>query len=154
VVLMRKMYGWDYFEKLEKNNPQIGRSINDTVTMLNAKERWVGAGPSATTLKSRDKGNPLGVIYPSDGTLLMIAPTGIPKNAPAPNGGKLFLEYLLDKESNQIALEQRGEAVIKGMKPLPGARPLDEVNTTRPTLEEIGKGIPEVKEQFRDTFGI
>jgi iron(III) transport system substrate-binding protein len=154
VVLMRKMYGWDYFEKLEKNNPQIGRSINDTVTMLNAKERWVGAGPSATTLKSRDKGNPLGVIYPSDGTLLMIAPTGIPKNAPAPNGGKLFLEYLLDKESNQIALKERGEAVIKGMKSLPGARPLDDVNTTRPTLEEIGKGIPEVKEQFRDTFGI
>jgi iron(III) transport system substrate-binding protein len=40
VVLMRKLYGWDYFEKLEKNEPQIGRSVNDTVTMLNAKERW------------------------------------------------------------------------------------------------------------------
>jgi iron(III) transport system substrate-binding protein len=154
VVLMRKMYGWDYFEKLEKNSPQIGRSINDTVTMLNAKERWVGAGPAATTLKSRDKGNPLGVIYPEDGALLMIAPTGILKNAPSPNGGKLFEEYLLDKESNEIALKERGEAVIKGMKPLPGARPLDQVNTTRPTLEEIEKGIPEVKEQFRDTFGI
>ena len=34
VVQMRKLYGWDYFEKLEKNKPQIGRSINDTVTML------------------------------------------------------------------------------------------------------------------------
>ena len=56
---MRKLYGWDYFEKLEKNKPQIGRSINDTVTMLNAKERWVAAGPEATTLLSRDKGNPL-----------------------------------------------------------------------------------------------
>ncbi|MEO8654312.1 MAG: extracellular solute-binding protein, partial [Ramlibacter sp.] len=41
VVLMQKLYGWDYFAKLEKNKPQIGRSINDTVTMLNSKERWV-----------------------------------------------------------------------------------------------------------------
>jgi len=45
VVLMRKLYGWQYFEKLEKNKPQIGRSINDTVTMLNAKERWWPPAP-------------------------------------------------------------------------------------------------------------
>lgn len=154
VVLMRKMYGWEYFEKLEKNSPQIGRSINDTVTMLNAKERWVGAGPSATTLRNKDKGNPLGVIYPEDGTLLMIAPSGVLANAPAPNAGKLYIEFLLEKEAAEINLKQRGESVIKGMKPLPGARPLDDVKTTRPTLEEIQKGIPEVKEQFRDTFGI
>ena len=82
VVLMRKLYGWDYFEKLEKNQPQIGRSVNATVTMLNAKERWVAAGPEATTLLSRDKGNPLGVIYPTDGSLLMVSPSGIPRNSP------------------------------------------------------------------------
>ncbi|MBI2017302.1 MAG: extracellular solute-binding protein, partial [Candidatus Rokubacteria bacterium] len=49
VVQMRKSYGWDYFKKMELNKPRIGRSINDTVTMLNAKESWVAAGPSATT---------------------------------------------------------------------------------------------------------
>ena len=81
VVEMKKLYGWQFFEKLEKNKPQIGRSINDTVTMLNSKERWVAAGPEATTLLSRDKGNPLAVVYPKDGTLLMVSATGIPKNA-------------------------------------------------------------------------
>ena len=40
------------------------------------------------------------------------------------------------------------------MKPLPGAKGLDEVKTVRPTFKEITEGIPEVKEQFRDTFGI
>ncbi|HKI99515.1 MAG TPA: extracellular solute-binding protein [bacterium] len=154
VVLMRKMYGWDYFTKLEKNKPQIGRSINDTVTMLNAKERWVGAGPSATTLRSKDKGNPLGVIYPEDGTLLMISPSGVLKNAPAPNAGKLYIEFLMNKEAAEIEVKQRGESIVKGVKPLPGARSLEHVKTVRPSLEEIQKGIPEVKELFRDTFGI
>ena len=154
VVMMRKLYGWEYFEKLEKNQPQIGRSINDTVTMLNAKERWVAAGPDATTLLSRDKGNPLSVSYPTDGALLMVSPTGIPKNAPAPNAGKLFVEFLLDREAAEIQIKDRSQVVMKGIKPLPGAKAMDEIKTMRPTEDEISKGIPEVKEKFRDLFGV
>ena len=154
VVLMQKLYGWDYFVKLEKNKPQIGRSINDTVTMLNAKERWVAAGPEATTLLSRDKGNPLSVSYPTDGTLLMVSPTGIPKNAPAPNAAKLFVEFLLDKEAAEVQVKNHSLSVIKGIKPAPGAKPLEDIKVIRPTEEEITKGIPEVKEKFRDTFGV
>ncbi len=154
VVLMRKLYGWDYFEKLEKNKPQIGRSINDTVTMLNAKERWVAAGPEATTLLSRDKGNPLSVIYPTDGTLLMVSPSGILNNAPAPNAAKLFVEFLLDKEAAEVQVKNHSLSVIKGIKPAVGAKPLEEIKVIRPTEEEITKGIPEVKEKFRDTFGV
>jgi len=153
-VLMRKLYGWDYFEKLEKNKPQIGRSINDTVTMLNSKERWVAAGPEATTLLSRDKGNPLSVIYPTDGTLLMVSRTGIPKNAPAPNAAKLFVEFMLDKDAAEVQVKNHQLSVIRGIKPAPGAKPLEEIKVIRPTEDEITKGIPEVKEQFRDTFGI
>src|SRR6478609_1774556 len=44
VLTMRKLYGWAFFDKLEKNKPQIGRSINDTVTALVAGERQVAAG--------------------------------------------------------------------------------------------------------------
>jgi iron(III) transport system substrate-binding protein len=154
VVQMRKLYGWDYFEKLEKNQPQIGRSVNDTVTMLNAKERWVAAGPEATTLLSRDKGNPLSVIYPTDGALLMVSPSAVPKNAPSPNAGKLFIEFLLDKEAAESQVKSHSMAVIKGIKPAAGAKPLEEIKIVRPTEEEITKGIPEVKDKFRDTFGV
>jgi iron(III) transport system substrate-binding protein len=154
VVLMRKLYGWDYFEKLEKNEPQIGRSVNDTVTMLNAKERWVAAGPEATTLLSRDKGNPLAVIYPTDGALLMVSPSGIPKNAPSPNAAKLYLEFLMDKEAAETQVKSHSLSVIKGIAPGKGAKPLEQIKVVRPTQDEIVKGIPEVKEKFRDTFGI
>jgi iron(III) transport system substrate-binding protein len=154
VVQMRKLYSWDYFKKLELNKPRIGRSINDTVTMLNAKESWVAAGPSATTLQSRDKGNPLALVYPEDGALLMISPSGLLKNAPAPNCAKLFMEYLLSREGNEIMVKMYQDPVNKSVKPLPGSKSLADVKTIRPSYDEIAKGIPEVKEQFRDTFGI
>ncbi|HUP06479.1 MAG TPA: extracellular solute-binding protein, partial [Caldimonas sp.] len=139
-VEMRKLYGWQFFEKLEKNKPQIGRSINDTVTMLNAKERWVAAGPEATTLLSKDKGNPLAVVYPSDGALLMVSETGIPKNAPSPNAAKLFVEFLLDKEAAEVQVKDHSLSVVKGVKVAPGAKPLEEIKVIRPTEEEIAKG--------------
>lgn len=153
-VLMRKLYGWDYFEKLEKNDPQIGRSVNDTVTMLNAKERWAAAGPEATTLMSKDKGNPLAVIYPTDGALLMVSPSGIPKNAPSPNAARLYMEFLLSKEAGEVQVKNHSLSVVKGVAAAPGAKPLESIKVIRPTEDEITKGIPEVKEKFRDTFGI
>jgi iron(III) transport system substrate-binding protein len=154
VVQMRKMYGWDYFKKLEQNKPRIGRSINDTVTMLNAKESIVAAGPSATTLESKAKGNPLAVVYPEDGAILMVSASGILKNAPAPNAGKLFMEYLLSREGNEVMVQQHQDPVNKHVKPMTGGKSIAEVKTIRPTAVEIEKGIPEVKELFRETFGI
>ena len=62
VLMMKNLYGWSYFDKLEKNKPQIGRSINDTVTALNAGERQVAAGADGSTLFSAARGNPLGGV--------------------------------------------------------------------------------------------
>ena len=56
-LTMRNQYGWEFFEKLAKNNPRIRRSINDTVTMLNAGESAIaGCGPVGTLLESVREG--------------------------------------------------------------------------------------------------
>ena len=155
VVTLKKLYGWDFFEKLAKNNPQVGRSINDTVTMLNAGERIVaGSGPVGTAMESAGKGNPLAMIYPPDGSVLIIAPSGIPKGVKHPNAAKLFMEYLLTTEASQIWVEHFNESMRPEVKPVGGAKSAADVKTIRPTVEEITKGIPEVIKQWRDTFGV
>ncbi|MBX6374406.1 MAG: extracellular solute-binding protein [Acetobacteraceae bacterium] len=154
VVMMRKLYGWDYFTRLERNKPQIGRSINDTVTMLNSGERWVGAGPGATTLRSASRGNPLGVNYPEDGTLLMISPSAIVKGTRNPNAARLFMEFLLGKRASEVQVQNYSEIVRSDVPLFPGAKNLSEVKLIRPTTEEIDQGIPEVKELWRETFGV
>ena len=153
-VMLRKLYGWDYFEKLEKNEPQIGRSIQDTVTMLNAGERLVGASPSATSLISISRGNPIGLIYPTDGTLMVPSPSAILKDAPHPNAAKLFMEFLTSPHYYRVSTKFFSESLRPEVPPPVGARPLDQIKLIRPTDEEIEAGIPEVKELWRDTFGI
>ena len=152
VLLMDQQFGWEYFEKLEENNPQIGRSINDTVTMLNGRERSVAAGPSATTLLSASKGNPLALSYPEEGSLLMISPTGIMADTENPNAAKLFMEFMTSKEHGDIMTEYFSESLRSDVEPPEGAKPLGEVKLLRP--ENIEEGIPMVIEKWRDTFGI
>ena len=153
VLMMKNLYGWDYFENLEKNKPQIGRSINDTVTALNAGERQVAVGADGSTLYSASRGNPLAVSYPSDGSVLIIAPSAIIKGTKHLNAAKLFMEYLNSIEAAQINAKHFAIPLRPEVAPSPGAKPISEVKTIRPSVAEIDKGIPDVIEQWRDTFG-
>ena len=153
VVAMRKLYGWQYFEKLEKQRPQIGRSIIDTTTMLNSGERSVAAGSATSTLMSADKGNPLAVVYPTDGAVLIVAASAIPIDAPHPNAARLFLEYLQSEEVARISVKTRADSLRPEVQPLAGAKSFTEVKTLQLSVAETQKGIPEVIEQWRDTFG-
>jgi iron(III) transport system substrate-binding protein len=153
VLAMRKLYGWEFFESLEKNRPQVGRSIIDTTTMLTAGERLVAASSSTSTIHAADKGNPLAVVHPADGSLLIVAASAIMANAPHPNAARLFMEFLQSEEVAHISVRQRAESLRPEVVSLPGAMPFTEIKTFQLTVAETLKGIPEVVEQWRDTFG-
>jgi iron(III) transport system substrate-binding protein len=153
VLSMKLQYGWDYFDKLEKNKPQIGRSINDTVTALNAGERQVAAGADGSTLYSASRGNPLAIVYPADGAILIVAPSAILKGTKHPNAARLFMEYLYSIEASQIDVKHFTAPMRPEVPVAQGEKPVAEVKSFHPTNEQIDKGIPEVIEQWRDTFG-
>ena len=154
-VTMQKLYGWDFFTALEKNKPQIGRSADDPVTLLNAGERTIGLGVSlATTLLSMSRGNPLSVVYPTDGTLAVNCPSAIPKNAPHPSAAKLFMEFTAGPLYAQVARKFFIMPLRPEIPPPDGALPFDRIKLIGATPAEIESGIPDAKEQWRDTFGV
>jgi len=150
---MNRLYKWDYFEKLKANNPQIGRSIQDTLTMLRSGERSVAAGSLATAYESKAKGEPIDVVNPEDGTIVIVAPSCIPKGAKRPNAAKLFMEYMSSAEASRIAVESFGESIHDAVKPKAG-KPLAELKTLIAPPDKLLKGLAEVKENWRDTFGV
>jgi len=153
VVAMRKLYGWDFFEKLAKQNPRIGRSGNDPIAMLNAGESLIGTGPVSTSVQNIEKGNPIGFIYPTDGTLLCYGPAAVMAAAPHPNAARLFLEWLLSEDYAAACVKWHLEPVRADAPQMQGTKRLSEIKLIRLTQPEIANGIPEVIEQWRDTFG-
>ena len=154
-IMMRAAYGDQFFRDLERNKPQIGRSAADPVTTLNAGERLIGVGiPSAATLFSISRGNPLSLIYPTDGTLLVPAPSGAIANAPKPNAAKLFMEFVTGPAYSAVVRQFSAESLRTEVPPPDGSRPLDEIKTITATPSQIENGIGEVKELWRDIFGV
>ena len=152
VLTMTKMYGWSFFEKLEKGKPQIGRSILDTQTMLKAGERLVAAGPITSAIESAAKGDPLGWVYPTDGTVVIIAPQGIMKGAKNPAAAKLFMEWSLSEDASRTMVEDY-QTSLHANVPGRGGTPLKDIKQLILKPDEILKGVSDVKERWRDTFG-
>ena len=153
VTAMTKMYGWKFFESLEKNKPLIGRSSLDPITNINAGERQIGCGPLSGGLLSAGKGNPIAVQYPTDGAVLCIGPAAVMANAPHPDAARLFMEWLLSAEFAKICVSIGCDPVRADVAPPAGAKPLSEVKLIRLNTAEIGRGVPEAIENWRDTFG-
>jgi iron(III) transport system substrate-binding protein len=154
VLALNDLYGWDYFDQLAKQNPLIGRSANDAATQLNSGERLVAAGPDGTTLKNKNKGNPIDMIYPSDGAVFMTSPSAILAQAPHPHAAELFMDFFMTREYSDI-LVQNGYAPLRpDVVPPKGMQPLSEVTLIRPPAAELKTQIPKIIEKFRATFGV
>ena len=151
-VAMEQRYGWDFFEKLNKLKPLIGRSVDDATTVLNSGERVVAAGNPSSALRSAAKGNPLAVSYPASGTLVDLSPSAIVKGSRNPNAAKLFMEFLASTEYSQILADGFEQPLRPDVKPAAGAKSLAEMTIFSPTVEQIEKQLPANKQKWRDTF--
>jgi iron(III) transport system substrate-binding protein len=152
-LALTKTYGWDYFEKLAKNNPRIGRSGNDPVTLINAGECLVGPAPGNTAFQQVDKGNPIAPAYPIDGATLCLGPSSVMASAPHPNAARLYMEWLMSDDFSKLSVANHGDPVHPGVALTSGQKPLDQVPLLSLTVHEIAAGIPDIIERWRDTFG-
>lgn len=154
VLSLKDLYGWEYFDKLAKQDPLIGRSANDAITQLNSGERVVAAGPDATTLKSKNRGNPLDIIYPTDGSVFMTAPSAILAKAPHRHAAELLMDFFMTKEYSELLVKNGFSPLRPDVAPPKGLRPLTDVKLIRPPAQELKIEIPKVIEAFRATFGV
>ncbi len=153
VVAMWDRYGWDYFTRLAKNNPKIGRSINDTVTDIVSGERLVGAGPDNYSLENKARGNPINVQFPADGAILIVSPVGILKDAPHPSAARLLESFYYTKEYS-MTMAKVYNYPLRADVPPPSGVPIDKVKWYRNKAERLEKGIPDAIAKWRETFGV
>lgn len=102
VYCMVKLYGWDFYEKLSKNNPILVESATAVPRMVLTGEALIGAAsPDGDAREYMMKGEPLGFAYPSEGAIFFIYYGGIMKTAPHPNAAKLWMDFVFSKEAQQ-----------------------------------------------------
>src|SRR5579862_5462988 len=91
---MARDIGWDYFEKLAKQNVMQVQSSADPPKKLELGERSVMAdGNEYNMFELKEGGKPVEIVYPTEGAPLIVGPNGLLKAAPNPNAARLFQNY-------------------------------------------------------------
>ncbi|TKT76731.1 extracellular solute-binding protein [Aquamicrobium sp. LC103] len=154
-VMIEDLYGWEFFEKLEENAPQIGRSVADGHNLVVTGERKVALAPlSLIEADARGKNSPIAAVFPEDGALMPPSVTGVMSDAPHPNAARLFVNFILGPEISEYLASDYRYPLREGVPLAEGMRPLDSYRTNVIPIEEGMARVPEIQTKFRNTFGI
>jgi len=155
VLALVKLYGWDYFKQLAQNRLMLVQSAVDPGGVVASGERAVATdGGDYTFYQLKKKGNPVEIVYPSDGVPLVVSPSAIAAFAPHPNAARLFTDFSFSRETQQILADTEGlytghpDVKYPPDKPKPTDLKLLTVDP-----EELDKRDEEIKKRFVEFFG-
>jgi iron(III) transport system substrate-binding protein len=148
--------GWDYFEKLARQRVMQVQSASDPPKKLALGERAIMAdGIEYGVFQLKEGGKPVDVIYPAEGTPLIIGPNGVLKNAPNPNAARLFQSFALSAECQQFNVDFGGlRSAHKLVKDKPGRKPLSEIKVMKDDAAAVEKESEEIKKRYTQYFKV
>ncbi|MBM3526035.1 MAG: extracellular solute-binding protein [Alphaproteobacteria bacterium] len=147
--------GWPYLEKLSKQKVMQVQSATEPPKKLSLGERAIMVdGNDYVLMQLRDQGNPVEVIYATDGSPLIISPSAVMKNAPNPNAAKLFQNYLFTAEGQQYLVDVGFmRSFHPQVKARAGVPPLSEIKVMKEDAAAVVDRVEQIKERYRRLFG-
>lgn len=148
--------GWDYFEKLAKQKVMQVQSSTDPPKKIALGERTLMAdGNHYNVLQQKDKGVPLEVVFPLEGSPYVSNPSGLFKSAPHPNAARLLHNWMFSGEGQQMIIDYTGMySMHAGVKPKPGRKPLSEIKTMKEDPEGLLEQAEEIKAKYTEYFKV
>jgi iron(III) transport system substrate-binding protein len=148
--------GWGYLEKLAQQKIMQVQSSTDPPKKLALGERAVMAdGNDYNLIQLKEAGQPVEVVYPSEGTPLVTGPSAVFKSAPNPNAARLFQNWLHSLEAQQLLVDfARQHSVHPLVKEKPGARVLAGIKLWKDDPAGVEKASEEIKARYAKIFRV
>jgi iron(III) transport system substrate-binding protein len=153
---MSRDLGWDWFEKLAKQNVMQVQSSADPPKKLALGERAVMAdGNEYNIFQIMEKGGPVAPVYPTEGVPVVVGPNAVFKAAPNPNAARLFQAYCFTPECQQLVIDEGGLRSMHALaKEKPGRKPMKEIKTMREDAAAVEKLGDEIKARYVKIFHV
>ena len=149
-----KLYGWDYFKALQKNNIMTHQSCDQT-NILASGERQVLMCDHQITVPAAARHLPIETVFPQDGVIAQVGGMGILKKAPHPNAAKVLADWITSPEGQQVyvdggLLSPLNDPKLKYPSKYPHPSTL-KILVADPV--DVGRMLPELREKFGEIFG-
>ncbi len=148
--------GWDYLEKLSRQKVMQVQSSADPPKKLALGERAVMAdGNEYNLIQMKEKGEPVEIVYPTEGTPIIVGPSGVMKNAPNPNAARLLTSWMFSQEAQQLMVDFGGlKSAHALVKEKPGRKPLAEIKTMKDDPAAVEAQAEEIKARYAKYFKV
>ena len=153
---MQRDLGWGYFEKLAQQNIMQVQSSADPPKRLALGERAVMAdGNEYNIFQIKEKGGPVEPVYATEGSPLIIGPTGMFKAAPNPNAARLFCNYSFTPECQQLIIDVGGlRSMHPNTKEKAGRTPFKDIKVMKDDAAAVEKMSDEIKQRYSKIFKV
>jgi iron(III) transport system substrate-binding protein len=153
VGMTARQLGWDYYEKLRKNDIMIVQGNQQVQDMIKRGERVIAVGASDSyAADARNEGHPITTIYPADGTFMIPSPTAVIKGSPNPNAAKLLADFMLSETVQKLFPADGGYAARTDIEAPAGSPPLATIKLTEVDYDYIEKEGTRIKKRFNEIF--
>jgi iron(III) transport system substrate-binding protein len=148
--------GWGYLEKLAKQKIMQVQSSTDPPKKLALGERAVMAdGNDYNLIQLKERGQPVEVVYPAEGTPFITGPTAIFASAPNPNAARLFQNWLHSREGQQLLVDfARQHSLHAQVTDKPGSRKLSEIKLMKDDAAGVEQQAEQIKARYAKIFGV
>ena len=148
--------GWGYFEKLAQQKIMQVQSATDPPKKLALGERAIMAdGGEYVALGLKEKGDPIEIVYPAEGTPLIVGPNAVFKNAPNPNAAKLLQAYMFSAEGQQVLIDTAGmHSVHPGTKEKTGRKSLSQIKLMKDDAAAVERDTEAIKKRYSEIFKV
>jgi iron(III) transport system substrate-binding protein len=153
VGMMSKSRGWDYYEKLRKNDIMVVQGNQQVSDNIKRGERLIAVGAlDSYAADDRKAGHPIVTILPTDGTFVIPSPTAIIKGSPNPNAAKLLAEFMIGDSVQKLFPQDGGYAARTDIAPPADGVPLDKIKVIPVDYDYIEKEAARLKKRFNEVF--
>ncbi len=153
---MARDLGWSYFEQLAKQNVMQVQSSADPPKKLALGERAVMAdGNEYNIFLLKESGQPVELVYPTEGSPLIVGPNGVFKNAPNPNAARLFQSYMFSAEAQQLMSDVGGlRSAHPAVKEKAGRKPLRDIKVMKDDPLAVEAQSDQIKARYSQIFHV
>ena len=151
-----KALGWEYFDKLARQKIMQVQSASDPPKKVSQGERSVMVdGNEYVVFYLKESGNPIELVYATEGSPLISGQAAVMKDAPHPNAARLFATYMFSARCQQLMGDAGGSRSFHpAVKLPPGRKPLAEIKVLRSDPAELAAAGEDVKKKYSEYFGV
>ena len=151
VGMLSRMLGWEFYEKLRKNDIMLVQGNQQVSDMVKRGERVIAVGAdSAYVGGSKNEGQAISTLYPDDGAFVVPSPSSVAKGSPNPNAAKVFADFMLSRDVQQLFPLEHLYSARTDIAGPDGSPPLGEIKIIPVDYDYIEAEATRIKKRFSE----